>query len=166
MARAWLSLGSNIEASANLDAALAELRLRFGELAESPWYRTDAIGFEGPDFINLAVRIETDLEPVSLRNWLRALEGRRGRDRTQPRFASRTLDVDLILYDDGSSSAPPSRELPGADLAHAFVLRPLCDLEPALVPPDGDPRSLTERWRDLSARDRGRIAAIGPARAD
>lgn len=166
MARAWLSLGSNIDASGNLDAALAELRARFGEFAESPWYRTDAIGFEGPDFINLAVRIETDLEPVALRNWLRALEGRRGRDRTQPRFASRTLDIDLIVYDDGSNTGPAGRELPGADLAHAFVLRPLCDLDPALVPPDGDPRSLTERWRDLSACDRDRIAEIQPARRD
>lgn len=160
MARAWLSLGSNIDAARNIDAALAELRLRFGEFAESPWYRTDAIGFDGPDFINLGVRIETDLEPVSLRNWLRALEGRRGRDRTQPRFASRTLDIDLILYDHGGVPGPAAREVPSPDLAHAFVLRPLCDLDPAIVPPDGDPRSLTERWRDLSDEDRGRIAVI------
>jgi len=160
MARAWLSLGSNIDARGNLDAALAELRSRFGEIAESPWYRTRAVGFEGPDFINLAAGLETDLEPVALRNWLRALEGRRGRDRSQPRFASRTLDVDLVLYDEGCTVASTRSQLPGADIAHAFVLRPLCDLAPDLVPSDGDPRSLAKRWRDLPVHDRESVAAI------
>ena len=165
MARAWLSLGSNIDARGNLEAALAELRGRFGEIAESPWYRTEAVGFEGPEFINLAAVVETDLEPDTLRNWLRALEGRRGRDRTQPRFASRTLDIDLVLYEDGGIGESARREVPGADIAHAFVLRPLCDLAPDLVPPDGDPRSLTERWRDLPAREREGVEAI-PSRGD
>ncbi len=161
MAHAWLSLGSNIDARTNLRAALAELRSRFGDILESPWYCTEAVGFDGPEFINLAARIDTELEPVALRNWLRALEGRRGRDRTQPRFASRTLDIDLILYDDGAPG-PARPHVPGADLAHAFVLRPMCDLDPAIVPPDGDPRTLNERWRDLSAQDRARVTPLKP----
>ena len=55
MSRAWLSLGSNLEPERHLRAALAELRMRFGAIVESPAYRFPAVGFEGPDFVNLAV---------------------------------------------------------------------------------------------------------------
>ena len=96
MARAWLSLGSNVEPEKNLPAAIAELRARFGDILVSPAYRFPAVGFEGPDFVNLAVGIDTDLEPQALNDWLHALEDRHGRRRDVPRFSSRTLDVDIV----------------------------------------------------------------------
>ena len=74
MTRAYLSLGSNLEPQAHLRAALVELRQRFGEIVVSPAYRFAAVGFAGPDFLNLAVGIETDLDASSLNDWLHALE--------------------------------------------------------------------------------------------
>ena len=98
MARAYLSLGSNIEPRKHLAAALRELGERFGELLVSPVYRTEAVGFEGPEFLNLAVGLDTDLDPLALDDWLHALEARHGRRRDGPRFSSRTLDADIVLF--------------------------------------------------------------------
>jgi 2-amino-4-hydroxy-6-hydroxymethyldihydropteridine diphosphokinase len=135
MSRAYLSLGSNLEPEKNLRAALAELRARFGNVAVSPVYRFAAIGFEGPDFLNLAAAIDTDLDPASLNDWLHALEDRHGRRRDVPRFSSRTLDVDIVLYDDLVMNAQGHLELPRAELKHAFVLKPLADIAPQVLHP-------------------------------
>ncbi len=81
MTRVYLSLGSNIEPEKHLSAALGELRERFGDIEISPAYRFAAVGFDGPDFVNLAVGLDTDLDPVALNDWLHALEDRNGRRR-------------------------------------------------------------------------------------
>jgi 2-amino-4-hydroxy-6-hydroxymethyldihydropteridine diphosphokinase len=142
MARAYLSLGSNVEPRRHLRAALAALRERFGPLVVSPAYRSRAVGFDGPDFINLAVALDSDLPPAGLDAWLHGLEDRLGRRREGPRYADRTLDVDLLAWvgDDGRIQMAPRPEL-----AHAFVLRPLAEIAPQLRLPDDD-RSLAERW--------------------
>src|SRR4051812_19028376 len=100
MGRAYLSLGSNLDAARWLAAGVAELRARFGALDISPVYRSAAVGFDGPDFLNLAVALESDLAPEALNDWLHALEDRHGRVRGGDRYADRTLDVDIVLYDD------------------------------------------------------------------
>jgi len=128
MSRAWLSLGSNIEPRRHLRAALAELRARFGAIVVSPAYRTPAVGMDGADFVNLAVGIDTDLEPADLDAWLHALEDRHGRRRDVPRWSSRTLDVDIVLYDERVVKGPGHLEIPRAELRHAFVLKPLADI--------------------------------------
>jgi 2-amino-4-hydroxy-6-hydroxymethyldihydropteridine diphosphokinase len=143
--RAWLSLGSNLDPERNLRAALAELRERFGAIVVSPVYRFAAVGFEGPDFLNLAVGLDTELDPVALDEWLHALEDRHGRLRDVPRFSSRTLDVDIVLYDDLVSSGPGHLQIPRKELAEAFVLLPLADIAPDLRHPVSG-RSLGEMW--------------------
>ena len=149
MARAYLSLGSNLEPERHLAAALAALRARYGELLVSPTYRTPAVGFEGPDFLNLAVGLETDEAPEALDAWLHALEDAQGRRRDVPRFSSRTLDVDLVLYDQRVLRGPGNLELPRPDLArHAFVLKPMVDLAPDLVHPVLG-RTLAQLWADF-----------------
>jgi 2-amino-4-hydroxy-6-hydroxymethyldihydropteridine diphosphokinase len=130
MSRAYLSLGSNLEPEKHLRAALGELRARFGDIVVSPVYRCKAVGFDGPDFLNLAVAIDTDLDPAALNDWLHALEDRHGRRRDVPRFSSRTLDVDIVVYDDLVLSGEDHLELPRPELKHAFVLRPLADIAP------------------------------------
>lgn len=146
MASAFLSLGSNLEPERHLAAAVAELRARFGAVRLSPVYRTPAVGFEGPDFLNLAAIVETDLEPEALDAWLHALEDRHGRRRDVPRFSSRTLDVDLVLYDDLVLRGPGNLEVPRGELAkHAFVLKPCVDLAPDLAHPTLG-RTLAELW--------------------
>lgn len=165
MARAYLSLGSNIEPERHLAAALAELRGRFGELVVSPTYRTAAVGFDGPDFLNLAVGLDTDLQPEALDAWLHALEDRHGRRRDVPRFASRTLDVDMLLYDDRVLRGPGHLELPRRELAEqAFVLKPMADIAPDLVHPTLE-RTLSELWRDFRG-PRNLVRHPGEGRGD
>jgi len=130
MHRAYLSLGSNIEPVRHLGAAIDELRSHFGAVVVSPVYRSAAVGFEGPAFLNLAVGIDTDLDPAALDAWLHALEDRHGRRRDGPRYSSRTLDVDIVLFDDRIVRGPGHLEIPRAELAEAFVLVPLADIAP------------------------------------
>lgn len=164
MARAWLSLGSNIEPEQHLRHALAELRDTFGELLESPIYRTAAVGFEGPDFLNMAVGLETDLDPIALDAWLHTLEDRHGRRRDEPRFSSRTLDVDLLLYDDLVLTGPGHLELPRPDLIeHAFVLAPMVDIAGDLLHPVSR-RSLRAIWNDHPRSDATPRPESSPAR--
>lgn len=135
MARAYLSLGSNIEPQRYLRAALDELRARFGAIVMSPAYRSKSVGFDGPDFVNLAVGLDTDLSPEALNDWLHALEDRHGRRRDVPRYADRTLDIDIVLYDDLVRQGAEHLEIPRKELKHAFVLRPIADIAPELRHP-------------------------------
>jgi 2-amino-4-hydroxy-6-hydroxymethyldihydropteridine diphosphokinase len=133
--RAYLSLGSNIEPEIHLRAALAELRERFGPLTVSPIYRSAAVGFDGPDFLNLAVGIDTELDPLALDAWLHALEDRHGRRRDVPRYASRTLDVDIVLFDEITVDGPGHLRIPRPELTEPFVLVPLSDIAPDVQDP-------------------------------
>lgn len=149
MGRVYLSLGSNEDPEQHLAAALDELRQRFGALTLSPTYRTAAVGFDGPDFLNLAAGLDTDLEPEVLDAWLHALEDRHGRRRDVPRFSSRKLDVDLLLYDNRILRGTGHLELPRPELvSQAFVLKPMIDIAPDLVHPTLG-RTLIELWRDF-----------------
>ncbi len=144
MIRAYLSLGSNIDPQRILEAALQMLRSTFTELRLSPAYRSAALGFSGPDFINLAAQLDTELDPAALQDWLHALEIRLGRDRHAPRFSNHTLDADLLLYLDlATTEATPQRA--GHDLHQDYVLKPLSDIAPDLCDPQSG-LSLGELW--------------------
>ena len=145
MARVYLSLGSNLEPGKHLAAALEELRAQFGVLTVSPTYVFPAVGFEGPDFWNLGVGLDTGWTPQQLNTWLHALEDRHGRRRDVPRFSSRTLDVDIVLYGDDVLRGEGNLEVPRSELRHAFVLKPLADIAPARRHPV-DGRTLGELW--------------------
>lgn len=145
MGRAYLSLGSNIDAEHWLGLAVAELRHRFGTLDVSPVYRGAAVGFDGPDFLNLAVALDSDLGPDDLNDWLHALEDRHGRVRGGERYASRTLDVDIVLYDDLVLNGEGHLEIPRGELRHAFVLKPMADIAPTLRHPVNG-RTMADLW--------------------
>ena len=150
MQRVYLSLGSNLEPQKNLAAAVAELRQRFGAVLVSPTYRFAAVGFDGPDFLNLAVGIDTDLEPHALNDWLHALEARHGRRRDVPRYSSRTLDIDIVLYGDRVLSGAGHLEIPRGELLQTFVLQPLADIAPQAMHPVLR-RSRAELWSSGAA---------------
>ena len=161
MGLAYLSLGSNQRPLENLSRALDELRARFGGLRVSPLYRTPAVGFDGPDFLNAAVVLESDLEPVELDAWLHALEDAHGRRRDVPRFSDRPLDVDIVFYDQRVLRGPGNLEIPRPELRHAFVLKPLADLAPDFtVPRDG--RTLAQLWNAHPERERPPEAIAWP----
>lgn len=159
--RAWLSLGSNLEPQRHLAAALDELQARFAPIVVSPAYRFPAVGFDGPDFINLAAGLDSDLDPQALNDWLHALEDRHGRRRDVPRFSSRTLDVDIVLYGDRVLSGPGNLQIPRGDLAHAFVLQPLADIAPDVREPLGG-RRLRELWAECAERPGERVVLRAP----
>lgn len=142
--KAYLSLGSNIDAEDNLRSAAAALRARFGDVVLSPAYRMPAVGFEGPEFLNAAAIVDSDLDPFALTEWLRAVERNHDRLRTHVKFSSRTLDIDIVYFDDlvldGDNEddvrgGAATLQLPRPELRYAFVLKPLADIAPAFVDP-------------------------------
>jgi len=135
MGAAYLSLGSNIAPARNLSRAISALRERFGGVQVSPVYRTGAIGFEGADFLNAAAVLESDLDVHALNAWLHALEDAHGRDRSGPRFNDRTLDIDIVFYDDLVLEGAGNLQIPRDELRHAFVLKPLADIAPSFRDP-------------------------------
>ncbi|MBV6894878.1 2-amino-4-hydroxy-6-hydroxymethyldihydropteridine diphosphokinase [Xanthomonas axonopodis pv. desmodiigangetici] len=135
MTTVLLSLGSNVLPTHYLRLAVAALRARFGQIVVSPAYRTPAVGFEGPDFVNNAVVLQTDLELDALDHWLHALEDAHGRDRSGPRFSDRTLDLDVVFFGDRIVEGPGHLRIPRPELKHAFVLKPLADIAPDFVDP-------------------------------
>jgi 2-amino-4-hydroxy-6-hydroxymethyldihydropteridine diphosphokinase len=146
MSKAYLSLGSNVDAIRHLRIAVQALRERFGDVVLSPVYRTRAVGFDGPDFHNAAAVVDSDLDPHALNAWLHALEDAHGRDRTGPRYGDRTLDIDIVLFDDRIVEGAGNLRIPRPELKHAFVLRPLAEIAPDVVVP-GDGRTLAQLWR-------------------
>ena len=150
MVTVFLGLGSNMDAESNLHLAVSELRSRFGELILSPVYRSRALGFDGDDFLNMVVGLETGRSPQDLLNYIETIHALAGRVRSGDRYSSRPLDIDLLLYGDLVDCEPPLR-LPRRDvLAHNFVLRPLAEIAPDFVHP-GTQRTISEHWRDFDA---------------
>ncbi len=154
MSRAYLSLGSNIDAVRHLRIAIDALRERFGAVTVSKVYRTRAVGFDGPDFHNAAAMIDTDLDPHALNAWLHALEDAWGRDRSGPRYGDRTLDIDIVLFDDEVIEGPGNLRIPRPELKHAFVLRPLAEIAPDIEVP-GTGRTLADLWAVHPDHDAG-----------
>lgn len=135
MTTVLLSLGSNLQPQRYLHAAVEVLRARFGTITVSPAYRTPAVGFDGPDFLNNAVALETSMPLEELDAWLHEVEDAHGRDRSGPRFSDRTLDIDIVYYGDRVVEGPGHLRIPRTELKHAFVLKPLADIAPDFVDP-------------------------------
>lgn len=152
---ALLSIGSNVDADDHLPAAAMALRQRFGEATFSSVLRTPAVGFDGPEFLNAAAIVHTDLEPLALWQWLRTLEDAHGRERSGPRFASRTLDLDIVLFDDRviAPTSGSSLQIPRPELHHAFVLQPLAQIAPDFLVP-GTGSTLAQLWLAHPQHDR------------
>jgi len=146
MAKVYLGLGSNIDPEKNLRRGVHELRQRFGDLELSDVYQSAAAGFEGDDFLNLVVGMETNDSPLAINEHIGEIHRIAGRQRGEERYSSRPLDIDLLLYDDLIVNEPPLR-LPRSDiLEYSFVLRPFAELAPELVHPQTG-RTLAEHWR-------------------
>ncbi|MCK0153375.1 2-amino-4-hydroxy-6-hydroxymethyldihydropteridine diphosphokinase [Alcanivorax sp. S6407] len=132
----YLSLGSNIDREHNIRSGLDALEAVFGELEISPVYESEAVGFDGDAFYNLVVGIRTAMAVAELTSCLKGMEKDHGRVRGEKKFASRTLDIDILTYGDAVGSID-GVQLPRDEiLKHAFVLKPLVDLAPDGVHPE------------------------------
>ena len=146
MPTAHLSLGSNLDPERHLRVAIDALRARFDAVRVSTVYRFPAVGYDGADFLNAAASIQTDLSPQALNAWLHALEDAHGRDRSGPRYSDRTLDIDIVLYDDLVAEGAGNLRIPRDELRHAFVLKPLAEIAPQAMHPL-ERRTISELWR-------------------
>jgi len=144
MTRVYVSLGTNIDREANLRAGITELRQQFGELQLSSVYESEAVGFNGDPFYNMVAAFNTDISATEVVALLHAIEERHGRVRQGPRFSSRTLDIDLLLYGD-QIIEEGSLQLPRDEISkNAFVLWPLAEIAPQAVHP-----LLQQNYREL-----------------
>ncbi|HEX4649562.1 MAG TPA: 2-amino-4-hydroxy-6-hydroxymethyldihydropteridine diphosphokinase [Steroidobacteraceae bacterium] len=142
----YVAAGSNVEPERNLARAVTELGREFPGARFSPWYRNRAAGFEGDDFINLVVGFDTTLTVRALLERLHAIEELCGRPRAAPRWAPRTMDLDVLLFGDLVCDEPGLR-LPRPDLLkRAYMLGPLAALAPEVRHPTAG-LTIGELWR-------------------
>ncbi|MDA3934948.1 MAG: 2-amino-4-hydroxy-6-hydroxymethyldihydropteridine diphosphokinase [Gammaproteobacteria bacterium] len=145
----YLGLGSNQQARFNLRSCLRQLESKFGQIEWSPLYVSAAVGFDGDDFLNMVVKVRSNLTVDSLHHWLHELEDRHQRDRQQPRFSDRTLDVDILLY--GELVQAGDVILPRPEITkYAHVLKPLADLAPQLLHPT-ELKTMWSLWEAFAA---------------
>ncbi len=149
MPEIFIGIGSNIEPESHIREAVRRLRTCFGGLRLSPVYRNPAVGFVGEDFLNLAVAFDSREPVAGVRSTLDAIEAECGRVRGSPRFAARTLDLDLLMYGEVVTDFPV--RLPRAEiLKYAYVLKPLTDLAANRRHPLTG-RKLAAHWREFDA---------------
>lgn len=137
MPRAFIGVGSNIAPEENIRNALRRLAVSVDILSISTFYCEPALDRpEEPDFYNGVVAIDTNLPPMKLK-WevLRRIEADLGRRRSTDKYASRAIDLDLLLWGD-LVAASNELTLPDPDiLKRPFVAVPLCEIAPALMLP-------------------------------
>ena len=139
MAEVYIALGSNMDdPHRQLDLALESLsqdpQITLAALSER--YQTPAIGPSQPDYINAVAQLQTPLSPESLLHRLQAIETQQHRVRTL-RWGPRTLDLDILLYDNLQQDTA-RLTIPHPRMhERAFVLLPLADINTDLLLPGG-----------------------------
>ncbi len=155
----YLSLGSNLgDKLNNLQDAVFLIQEIAGDVTRiSPVYQTPAWGFEGDDFLNVCLAMETKIAPEDLMGILLRIESQLGRERSGEKgYQPRTIDIDLLFY---GNEIVRSEHLtvphPNLHLRN-FVLKPLSDIAPQLYHPvlAKDLRNLLQECRDNSVLDK------------
>ena len=136
MARVYVSIGSNIDRDENIRSGMQLLEKKYGKLTLSSVYDSESVGFDGDDFYNLVAGFNTDDGLFDLAEALREIEDRHHRDRSGQRFSSRTLDIDLLLYDDLIVNERGVRIPRDEITSSAFVLGPLAEIDGSLMHPE------------------------------
>ena len=160
MPQVYVSIGSNIEPRRYISSGLDSMQQHFGGLILSSVYESEAVGFEGENFLNLVALFETDKTVTEVIAILQQIEINNNRQRVAgKRFSARTLDLDILLYDDLVSDelAIPRDEI----LKYAFVLLPLSELAPdAKHPVTG--QTYADLWQnfDKSGQDLWRVEVL------
>jgi len=138
MNRVFVSLGSNIEPERNLPEAVRRLAVSCRLLAASPVYETQPVGSTGqPNFLNAAVLVETEHSAAEFKiNILDVIERELGRVRTEDKYAARTIDLDISLFNEGVFDLS-GRHIPDPEiLQFPHIARPLADLAPSYRHPE------------------------------
>ncbi len=145
MAKIYISIGSNIDAEKNIRLAIHALQDHYGKLILSSVYESEAVGFDGDNFLNLVAGLNTEEDVYTVATTLRRIEDENGRDRSGPRFSSRIVDLDLLLYDD-LILKEDKLEIPRDEITkNAFVLLPLEEIAPQLIHPVSG-KTMCDHW--------------------
>lgn len=134
MAQIFISLGSNIDKAHYVRQGITALKKIIPNLCVSDVYESESVGFEGSNFYNLVCGGQTSLTVEQVCQALRDIEVENGRVRSAKKFSSRTLDLDLLTFDDLIVEQPA--QLPRNEIdRNAFVLWPLAQVAPDVVHP-------------------------------
>lgn len=127
MAQLYISLGTSIERDKYLQRGLTSLANEFGHLTLSSLFESEAIGFKGPDFYNMVIVVKTDKSIEDIAAILKRIEREHGRKVNADKYTPRTLDLDLLLFDDLILEQPV--QIPRDEITkNAFVLWPLAEI--------------------------------------
>ncbi len=128
MARVFISVGSNIDRNKYIEAGIKALSDHYQSITCSTVYESEAVGFDGDNFYNLVIALDTEKSIAEVSANLTQIEDNNGRNRAGPRFSSRTLDLDLLLYDSTVLNSA-KLTLPRPEIyENAFVLLPLSEV--------------------------------------
>jgi len=145
MAKIYISIGSNIDTEKNIRLAVHALEEHYGKLILSSVYESESVGFDGGNFLNLVAGLKTEEDVHTVVATLRKIEDENGRDRSSPRFSPRTVDLDLLLYDD-LILHEDDLELPRDEITkNAFVLLPLDEIASQLIHPVSG-KTMCDHW--------------------
>ncbi len=145
MPEVLVAAGSNVRPRENLRRALGLLRETWPRLRVSTAWRNPAAGFEGEDFINLVVAFDAALPLEAVLERLHAAEAACDRPRDAPKWAPRTMDLDVLLYGDAVGEFPGAM-LPRPDLVRRpYMLGPAAELAPDRLHPTLG-RTLGQLW--------------------
>ncbi len=126
--KAILLLGSNIEPVKNMQQALALIAQYVTLVAQSHFWETEAVGSNGPNFLNIALKITTELDQTQLKtDVIQTIEDQLGRVRSHDKYAPRTMDIDIIVFND--------KILDENLWSKAFIALPVAELMPDLYYP-------------------------------
>lgn len=135
MMRVFVAAGSNIDPLANLRLARDELERTFGAVTLSTAWQNAAVGFDGPDFVNVVAAFDTDYPVEAVVAELQRIESLCGRTRDAPKWAPRSMDLDILLYGDLICERP-GLTLPRPDLLRRpYMLGPMAEIAPGLRHP-------------------------------
>jgi 2-amino-4-hydroxy-6-hydroxymethyldihydropteridine diphosphokinase len=151
MTHVYVAAGSNVEPERNLARACGEISASWPDARYSRAYRNVAVGFAGPDFINLVVGFSTDQTIDIVITRLREIETLCGRPRNAPKWASRAMDLDVLLFG-ARIEKTAEYTLPRPDLLkRPYMLGPMAELAPQEMHPTAN-KTIGELWNEF---DRG-----------
>jgi 2-amino-4-hydroxy-6-hydroxymethyldihydropteridine diphosphokinase len=147
-----VAAGSNIDPLANLRRALDVLDRHFAPLRLSRAYSNPPVGFAGEDFVNLVVAFDSDHPVTDVLARLHEAEAACGRPRNAPKWAPRSMDLDILLQGDRVLQSD-ELTLPRPDLLRRpYMLGPAAEIAPDLLHPT-EQRPLAELWREMQQRE-------------
>ena len=143
-----LNIGSNLDRRKNIRSALEQLEFSFDKIIISSLFESPSEGFEGNDFYNIGVNVETSKKVSEVLDILHQIEDSLGRNRAQPKFSSRIIDLDLVIFAD---IIDEKFNIPRKDIfRYAFVLAPLLELNPDGIHPEKGV-SYLELWENFES---------------